>query len=334
MRLYFGFVSIAKMGASKPMRRLAFVVACSTLLLAVALGGLTQFVDLSRFNPSKSVAAAETPVSQGVATLTGGFPRSASYSEISTDVMTVFRNVTYASPDGEPLLLDAYIPNGGVHPGVIVIHGGGWAYGDKQELAFEGENLAAAGFGAFVVNYRLAPPNGDVHAPVALHDVSTALAWVRANAATYRIDPERIGVLGNSAGGNLAMMLGVGGANGTDHVNAVVSYSGQSNLLTLSTRHTTHAASNYIGCAVSICRAVWVANSPIDHCTKATAPMLLVNSDHELMPLDQATGMATRLEQVGVPHVLKVLPGKKHASEFANEVWPETLDFLTQYLGT
>jgi acetyl esterase/lipase len=315
------------------MRRLAFVVVCSVILLAVAVGGLSRFVDFP-LNPSKSVAAAETPVPNGAGSISGPLPRSSGYSETSTDVMSVFHNVTYASPDGDPLLLDAYIPNGGVHPAVIVIHGGGWAYGDKQELAFEGENLAAAGFGAFVVNYRLAPPNGVVHAPVALHDVSTALDWIRANAATYRIDPDRIGVLGNSAGGNLAMMLGVGGANGLDHVNAVVSYSGQSNLLTLSTRHTTHAALNYIGCAETTCRAIWVANSPIDHCTKATAPMLLVNSTDELMPLDQATGMATRLQQVGVPHTLKVLKGKKHASEFANEVWPETLDFLNQYLGT
>jgi acetyl esterase/lipase len=316
------------------MRRLAFVVVCSVVLLAVAIGGLGHFVDLSRFNPSKSVAAAETPVSGGAGELIGALPRSPGYSETSTGIMTVYHNVTYASPDGEPLLLDAYIPNGGVHPAVIVIHGGGWTYGDKQELAFEGENLAAAGFGAFVVNYRLAPPNGDVHAPVALHDVSTALDWVRDNAATYRIDADRVGVLGNSAGGNLAMMLGVGGANDTDHVNAVVSYSGQSNLLTLSTRHTTHAALNYIGCAATTCRAVWIANSPIDHCTPATAPMLLVNSTDELMPLDQATDMAARLQQVGVPHELKVLKGKKHASEFANEVWPETLDFLNQYLGS
>jgi acetyl esterase/lipase len=316
------------------MRRLALAVVCSTLLLAVAIGGFSHIFDLSPFNPSKPVAAAETPVSSEADSLVEVLPRSAGYSKTTTDIMTVYHNVTYASPDGEPLLLDAYIPNGGVHPAVIVIHGGGWTYGDKQELAFEGENLAAAGFGAFVINYRLAPPNGDVHAPVALRDVSTALDWVRNNAAAYRIDPDRVGVLGNSAGGNLAMMLGVGGVNGTDHVNAVVSYSGQSNLLTLSTRHTTHAALNYIGCAVATCRAIWVANSPIDHCTPATAPMLLVNSTHELMPLDQATGMATRLEQVGVPHVLKVLNGKKHASEFANEVWPETLDFLTQYLGS
>lgn len=310
------------------MRRLAFVVACSVLLLAVAIGGFGHLVDLSPINPAKSVAAAETPVSAGT------LPRSPGYSETVTEVMTIYHNVTYASPDGERLLLDAYIPNSGEHPAVVVIHGGGWTYGDKQQLAFEGKNLAAAGFGAFVVNYRLAPPNGAVHAPVALRDVSTALDWVRANAATYRIDPERVGVLGNSAGGNLAMMLGVGGLNGTDHVNAVVSYSGQSNLLTLSTRHTTHAALNYIGCAVTTCRAVWIANSPIDHCTSATAPMLLVNSSHELMPLDQATDMANRLQDVGVPHMIKVLKGKKHASAFANKVWPETLDFLTQYLSS
>ena len=320
------------------MRRLAVIVVLSLAVLAVAYASLGRSLDVTRLNPSKSVAAAATPQSggRGVADASPGAAHvpSSLYSVTHTSIMTVYHNIEYGSAGGHELLLDAYVPNSGLHPAVLVIHGGGWAYGDKHLLAFEGENLAAAGFGAFVVNYRLAPPGGTAHAPVALEDVRTAVNWVRLNAVRYNINPNEVGALGNSAGGNLAMMLGSTGTPGVDRVGAVVSYSGQSNLLTLSTKHTIHAATNYLGCTVTVCSADWISNSPIDHVDRLTVPMLLVNSTHELMPLDQATAMAAKLQVVGIAHELKVLSGDKHASAYANEVWPETLAFLRQYLGS
>ncbi|HVB65289.1 MAG TPA: alpha/beta hydrolase [Nitrolancea sp.] len=322
------------------MRRLALIVVLSLAVLAVSYAGFGRSFNVAQLNPSKSVAAAATPGSgegrPGISVASPGAEHvpSSLYSVTHTSIMTVYHNIEYGSAGGHELLLDAYVPNGGPHPAVLVIHGGGWAYGDKHFLAFEGENLAAAGFGAFVVNYRLAPPGGTAHAPIALEDVRTAVNWVRTNAARYDINSHEIGALGNSAGGNLAMMLGTTGTPGLDRVNAVVSYSGQSELLTLSTKHTIHAATNYLGCAATVCRDAWIANSPIDHVDQQTAPMLLVNSTHELMPLDQATTMAAKLQQVGIAHGLKVLNGDTHASAYANEVWPETLAFLRQYLGS
>jgi acetyl esterase len=323
------------------MRRLALIVVLSFAVLAVTYASFGRSFDVTQLNPSRSVAAAATPHSGAggpgiIEEASPGAERipSSLYSVTHTSIMTVYHNIEYGSAEGHELLLDAYVPNGGPHPAVLVIHGGGWAYGDKHFLAFEGENLAAAGFGAFVVNYRLAPPGGTAHAPVALQDVRTAVNWVQTNAASYNINPNEIGALGNSAGGNLAMMLGTTGTPGVDRAKAVVSYSGQSDLLTLSTKHTIHAATNYLGCAATVCRDAWIANSPIDHLDQQTVPMLLVNSTHELMPLDQATAMAAKLQQVGIAHELKVLNGGKHASAFANQVWPETLAFLRQYLGS
>ena len=322
------------------MRRLAFVIVLFIGVLAVSYASFGRAFSLSQINPSKSVAAASTPQSgpgtsdSDQATQESNRDGSAHFSVTHTAIMTIYHNVEYGSADGHALLLDAYVPNGGPHPAVVVIHGGGWAYGDKHLLAFEGKNLAAAGIGAFVVNYRLAAPGGAVHAPIALQDVQTAVNWVRSNAAAYHVNANEIGALGNSAGGNLAMMLGTTATTRADRVKAVVSYSGQSNLLTLSTKHTVNAATNYLGCALAVCRTEWIANSPIDYCNQQTAPMLLVNSQHELMPLDQATAMADMLQQVGVSHKLKVLKGGKHASAYANEVWPETIAFLRQYLGS
>lgn len=326
------------------MRRLAFLAIVIGTAAAIIIFAAIGTLNPATLNPSRSAAAVRARVTgslrsaiggqlaEGEAKAAGGTP----VSHRSTDHpggITVYRNVTYGSVAGQSLLLDAYIPDGGPHPAVVVIHGGGWAYGNKHELDFEGENLAAGGFAAFVVDYRMAPPGGTWHAPVALEDVRAAVVWVRHNAATYHVNPRAVGALGNSAGGNLAMMLGTTGSAGVDRVEAAVSYSGQSDLRRLSNAHTIHAATNYIGCSATECPDKWIANSPVDHCSSATAPMLIVNSTHELMPLDQATVMDARLSEVGVPHELRVLEGDQHASAYAGEVWPQTLAFLRTHLG-
>lgn len=326
------------------MRRLwllALVFSASVSVIVLLAVGV---VHLSNLNPSHpAVAAGSTAVSRLRSAvgqpLEGGNVLAAEGTPVPQYVvdhrsdMTVYHDLVYGHVGDQDLVLDAYIPAGGPHPAVVVIHGGGWAHGSKEELNFEGEGLAMAGFSAFVVNYRMAPPGGDWHAPIALEDVRTAVLWVRQNAATYNADPNRVGALGNSAGGNLAMMLGTTGMVGADRVEAVVSFSGQSNLMTLSTEHTIHAATNYIGCSSTECPKVWIDNSPIDHCDHSTSPMLIVNSTHELMPLDQATGMAAKLDEIGVPHELRILNGDKHASAYAGQVWTQALTFFQHYLS-
>lgn len=336
------------------MRRLVVVVVLLIMLPALIGTGCGAILKASKLNPAAqpAAAAASTPYPSGSPRASigtsdvgreehprgsgGAHPVAATLPQPSvthTTLMTVYRNVQYGVINGHRLLLDAYVPISGTHSAVVVIHGGGWAHGDKAALAFEGENLAAAGYGAFVIDYRMAPPGGDFHAPIPLDDARTAVIWVRAHAATYHVSSTKVGVLGNSAGGNLAMMLGTTGTVDGTRAQAVVSYSGQSELLKLSTPHTIHAADNYIGCVAKVCPSKWIANSPIDHVDKTTAPMFLVNSSHELMPLDQATDMAKKLKEIGVPYELRILSGGKHASACANEVWPQTLSFLHQYLG-
>ncbi len=327
------------------MRRLALLVlvfvGAAALTVFVLLGGTLQPEQLA---PPKSAAAAGKRVADSVKssvdkTITGRAAEAAAgtpvpvYSVDHAAGMTVYHNVQYGEAGGQSLLLDAYVPDGGSKLAVVVIHGGGWAYGDKSRLAFEGQNLAKAGIASFVLDYRMAPPGGDWHAPIALDDVRLAVLWVRDHASNYGVTATAVGALGNSAGGNLAMMLGTTGTPGADRVNAVVSYSGQSDLLKLSTHHTIHAATNYIGCSSSDCAAQWIMNSPVDHCDQQTVPMLIVNSTHELMPLDQATIMADKLQSLGIPHELRILNGNEHASAYANIVWPQTIAFFQRYLG-
>jgi acetyl esterase/lipase len=245
---------------------------------------------------------------------------------------TVYHDVQYGSADGFTLLLDVYVPDGGPHPAVLLIHGGGWRQGDKADWAPEGERLAAAGFAAFAVNYRLAPAGGTWHAWAPVEDLRGAARWLRANAASYGVDPTKLAALGDSAGGHLALLLGTTGQTGQDRVEAVVSWSGPTELRLLASQQASNAVTNYVGCAPGDCSDLYEMLSPLVHVGAATAPTYLANSTQEIVPLQQATDMAQRLEQAGVPHVLRLLDGNLHARDYEAQVWDESVAFLQTYL--
>lgn len=115
------------------------------------------------------------------------------------------RDVLFAAPDGHPLRVDIYQPEerAGLLPAIIVVHGGAWFHGDKSNYAFGLHDrwLAAQGYTVFDVQYRT---TGVWPAPLA--DVKCAVRWVKSQAARYGVDPERIALMGRSAGGHLALM--------------------------------------------------------------------------------------------------------------------------------
>src|SRR4051812_33709683 len=104
---------------------------------------------------------------------------------------------------------DAYwIPHEGLAPAVILIHGGAMAFGKRFDLDKLARSVAEAGYVAFNIDYRLLSYDGMNQWPTQLDDVQLLVRWIRANAATYGVDAERIGALGHSAGGLLAAFLG------------------------------------------------------------------------------------------------------------------------------
>ena len=111
------------------------------------------------------------------------------------------------------LYLPMNVPAGQKAPALILIHGGGFNDGDKRryrEINF-GTNAAKRGYLAMSINYKLRKSKGQVTWPQCIYDVKEAVRWLKLNADKYQIDPERIGALGGSAGGNLAFMLAITG---------------------------------------------------------------------------------------------------------------------------
>jgi acetyl esterase/lipase len=119
-------------------------------------------------------------------------------------------NVEYAVHDGVRLVGDLYTPaSGGPHPAMLFIHGGGFARGSKAGYGSTwGPYLAARGYVVFAIDYRLSTPTQTTW-PQALLDCKAALQYLRGKAAALGIDPDRIGVGGDSAGASLAAILAV-----------------------------------------------------------------------------------------------------------------------------
>lgn len=133
-------------------------------------------------------------------------------------VPVIHRDLVYATVGGQPLKLDLYLPPNTTAslPLVIHIHGGGWAMGNKGQMPAYCLRLLDLGFAVAGVQYRLTSQAGQwgdapVTFPAQIHDVKGAVRWLRANAAKYRLDPERFAAWGESAGGHLSALLATSG---------------------------------------------------------------------------------------------------------------------------
>ncbi len=147
---------------------------------------------------------------------------------------TIRKGIVYGQGGNRDLKLDLYQPNGHIHnhTAVLLLHGGGWRMGDKSMMELFGPELARLGFLAVAPEYRLL---GESPWPAQLEDVKAAIRWTRSNADSLDIHPDRIVVLGFSAGAHLALMAGgtpdtpVSGGTGesstvSDRVAGVVSF--------------------------------------------------------------------------------------------------------------
>jgi acetyl esterase len=115
---------------------------------------------------------------------------------------SVQKGVEYGRPNGHPLLLDLHVPDGpGPFPAAILVHGGGFDGGSRAtNMAPTFQPFADAGFAWFSIDYRMAP---EFRFAAARDDLAAAITWVKANARTYRVDPAKVVLAGESAGGFL-----------------------------------------------------------------------------------------------------------------------------------
>lgn len=263
-------------------------------------------------------------------------------------VGVAFENgIEYSNSDGQHLQLNMARPRSGKgpFPAIICIHGGGFRAGSRESYNDKLVGLARAGYIAVTVTYRLAPRHPF---PAAVFDVKAAVRWLRANATKYYVDPERIGVTGDSAGGHLAQFLGVtggvpefeghGGNPGqSSRVSCVVNVYGPSDF-TKSYGKSVDAAEVlplFLGGDLKTARHRHVLASPLYWVTPAAAPTLCIHGTNDkYVAHEQAVWLVDRLRAADVEAELLTLPGAGHGFKGADAARAEEalLAFFDRHL--
>ncbi|MGA2916253.1 MAG: alpha/beta hydrolase [Sedimentisphaerales bacterium] len=257
-------------------------------------------------------------------------------SIVSAEVQT---NIEYGKVGDETLLLDACSPAGvGPFAAVIIVHGGGWSDGDKQQdIDVLFKPLTDANFVWFSINYRLAPKS---HWPACFEDVKQAIRWVKANAARFKADPNRIAIIGYSAGGQIVTLAAVTADKDTA-VRAVVGLAPPTDLVLDSLRR--GGVSTYLmnlfdfeGSESNSLEILWNC-SPINHLKPGLPPFLLVHGTADKsVSYQQSLNFKTRLEDVGGKCDIITIKGAGHKiTEWSNfdACWTKKItDWLTVVL--
>jgi acetyl esterase/lipase len=234
------------------------------------------------------------------------------------------RDVLFAAPDGHPLRLDIYQPKApdGLCPALVVVHGGAWFQGDKSSYAFGLHDrwLAGQGYVVFDVQYRL---SGRWPAPLA--DVKCAVRWVRANAARYHVDPERIALIGRSAGAHLALMAAYTandprfppscfamGEDVDESIQAVVASYPPTDLRLWPAEYGS-PIERLLGGLPDDIPDVYRDAAPITHVRPGLPPTLLIHGQRDrLVPPAQSELLVNHLRAAGVTSVLLRIPWGRH----------------------
>jgi acetyl esterase/lipase len=227
---------------------------------------------------------------------------------------------------------------------VILIHGGGWSSGSKEDFSDAGKILAEQGYVAFSINYRLATVDRN-HWPAQLDDAQRSMRWIRAHAKEYGIDPQHIGVLGHSAGGHLAICLGTRDtrdnsdallASYSSRATCVIDMSGPADLVLRENSLGDGIVYSLLGGTTAQLPTLARDASPLYNVDAKSSPVLIFHGRlDELVPPQQAERLDAALRKAGVESKLVIMDDEGHSylkKANADRVIQQSLEFLKQHL--
>ena len=240
------------------------------------------------------------------------------------DGVKAFRDLEYAHVNGQSLKLDLYVPQKPeTKPPLLVwIHGGGWTRGNKSQINPTFIRLTGKDYAAASVEYRL---EGLSSHPQQIHDCKGAIRWLRANAEKHGYDATRIGVGGGSAGGHLALLLGMsagveelegdvgGNLDQPSRVHAIVDLFGPS-ALDLFAKENTRFAFNKTP-------ELLKSANPLTYLSEDDPPVIIFYGDQDsLVPRRQNEVVHERYQEAGLKSSLHLIKGAGHGgSQFSDE---------------
>lgn len=246
------------------------------------------------------------------------------------------RDVSYIPNGDDAQKLDLYLPEKPADrplPLIVHIHGGGWMGGSKFPCGVM--HMVTKGYVVASIEYRFSQK---AKFPAQIQDCQAAIRWLRANSKQYGIDPERVGVVGGSAGGHLSALVGTAGGKKafapiggneeqSDRVQAVCDIFGPANFGTVMKQadedknvrnifkfnSPSDPYSQLIGVSLEGNKEKTDAVSPVHYVSKDNPPILILHGTHDaLVPLAQSEEFATALKEKGVEVWLQKLPGSGH----------------------
>ena len=236
------------------------------------------------------------------------------------------KGVTYREAGGQALAMDLMIPAGaGPHPVVLLVHGGGWIAGKRDEMHHEGLMLVEQGIAAALVDYRLAREKASSF-PAAVQDLRCAVRFLRARARKHHLDPRRVMAMGPSSGGHLAALLAtVGDDKRLDDtacpyrdqpasILGAVLFSAPLDLRPfMGPRVPDLIIKTFLGISPLERPDLAALASPITHLDPDDPPLLVVHgADDILVPPDLSRRFAWTLKALGIPSLFVEIPGAGH----------------------
>lgn len=266
--------------------------------------------------------------------------------------MRIRRNLVYAEIDGQKLQLDLYVPVADSPPPLVVwIHGGGWRAGSRAKPALL--PVTEHGFALASISYRFTDKS---IFPAQIHDCKAAIRWLRAYAQELGYNADHIAVAGSSAGGHLALLMGVSSGvkelEGTvgDHLDqssrtqALIDYFGPSDFVLRGKTQPERAYTQKSGSfallggtqadAGKLDEKMEKLASPAEYVSKDDPPLLIFHGDKdEVVLLDQSQRIAQLYADKGLPVNLVVIENAAHGGKkfFTDERFAKALKFLKRY---
>jgi acetyl esterase/lipase len=243
--------------------------------------------------------------------------------DVPSDIREI-KNIEYKNINGRPLQLDMYIPDNVQKPAplLVFIHGGGWRSGNRADYLVYLIEFASKGYITATVSYRLL---ADSCYPACAEDISDAVNWFFKNCQNYGYDPDRIALIGGSAGAHLALLTAYGwkkplsDTNGTGkhRIKAVVDIYGPYDMTTEYARNHSLVTS-FLGHSFEENPGIYREASPKEYLGTGDPPTLILHgTSDELVPVSQSDSLAARLGSLGIACVYYRVPG-----------WPHTMDIV------
>jgi acetyl esterase/lipase len=266
-----------------------------------------------------------------------GFKLVAGSLSVKTEVLA-WSNVEYRTVNGVRLTSGIRAPSATPNaPVAILVHGGEWVGGSPTNMTDTSSVLVARGWVTMSVAYRMActavtNPLCGYHWPAPDEDVQAAVDWAHANIAAYGGDPNRIVLIGSSAGAQIVLDLAVHGHG----IRAVGAWSPPTGFDGCAGGKICGKMATYIGCDWTVCPQTWHDATARNYVTGATVPCVVMNSTREVVPLWMPQQFVDALNANGVPNEFDILPGTGHAKAFQFALLPDgrtVLDHTASFLA-